>query len=570
MKRTARAGTSDNLSYDWVNRLLAKRRAQYSNVLVALTKDVKRLSQFVGQLVAVNEYNDYRIYSYEPWEGLSEYDRTEGNFRPTQVGEHASGEYAQLVQLANQAAPADNLRQVLQHMSGVLRSGKAVLLLRSMEAEARNSTLIHALRAWIHDRQIMVRGSFIVLFVGNLTAVLDELTIEGVAQVTPPLAEVEERGWQIDQVASQLEVRLSEEERSQLIQATSGLGLHQLEAVLAEAYHQSINCTFPLEIIKGLKSELIRHSQLVEVEEPDAHGFAGLGGYEAIKNFLKEQVIEVLREPAKATRWGVALPRGLVLFGPPGTGKTVFAKALAHETNLPFINFRTENLWGSLLGQSGQQFAAAIRLVEQMSPAIVFIDEIDRLGREPSGRGDGASEETQRVFNQVLEWLGNRQRKAIIVGTTNAPELLSERFTRPGRIDHLIPFLYPDEQARRQILSIHLGLTRVTTPPPLAFDENTVNTLLNNIAARTNDYSGAELEALVMQARRCGMKSGSAGLSVTHFEQALTRSQVSMDRRQEEKEHYLQLAQTYTRDHTLLDAILTESESSIIDTRVHS
>jgi SpoVK/Ycf46/Vps4 family AAA+-type ATPase len=559
----------DNLCYTWINRLLAKRRAQYSNVLVALTKDVKRLSQFVGQVLALDDYSDFRIYSYEPWEGLSEYDRAQGNFRPTQIEQRASGEYAQIVQLANQATAADNLRQVLQHMGGVLRARKAVLLLKWMETETRNSALIQALRAWAHDRQIMVRGSFVVLFAGNLTAVLDPLTIEGVAQVTPPLADASERGWQIDQVASQLEVRLSDEERSQLVQGTSGLDLHQLEAVLVEAYHQSVDRTFPLEIIKGLKSELIRQSQLVEVEEPDPHGFAGLGGYEALKSFLKEQVVKDLREPSKVALWGTKLPRGLVLFGPPGTGKTVFAKALARETDLPFINFRTENLWGSLLGQSGQQFAAAIRLVEQMSPAIVFIDEIDRLGREPSGRGDGASEESLRVFNQVLEWRADPKCRSIIVGTTNMPESLSKRFTRPQRIQHLIPFLYPDEEARRQILAIHLGLTGVTTKPPLALDDSALNEVLMKIAARTKDYSGAELEMLVMQARRCGMNSGSPSMSAEHLEQALAQSQINMSQRQEEKEHYLQLAQTYTRDCRLLEAILTESESSTIHTGVH-
>jgi transitional endoplasmic reticulum ATPase len=103
-------------------------------------------------------------------------------------------------------------------------------------------------------------------------------------------------------------------------------------------------------------------------------------------------------------------------------GRAQFVKALAKETNLPFINLRTENLFSMWLGESRRKFSEAIRLAEQMSPAIVFIDEIDRCGKRSGTSADGASQETQRVFSQVLEWLGDKRRRSIIVGTTNTPE----------------------------------------------------------------------------------------------------------------------------------------------------
>ena len=117
-------------------------------------------------------------------------------------------------------------------------------------------------------------------------------------------------------------------------------------------------------------------------------------------------MINVLRRPEKARYFGLGLPKGLLFFGPPGTGKSLFANALASEVQLPFINLVTENIYSKWLGESGQNMKNAITLAEKMSPAIVFVDEIDRFGKRAGASAGSAEEETQRVFSQFLEWLG--------------------------------------------------------------------------------------------------------------------------------------------------------------------
>ena len=204
----------------------------------------------------------------------------------------------------------------------------------------------------------------------------------------------------------------------------------------------------------------------------------------------------------------MGLPKGLLFFGPPGTGKSLFAHALASEVQLPFINLVTENIYSKWLGESGQNMKNANTLAEKMSPAIVFVDEIDRFGRRTGTAAGSAEEETQRVFSQFLEWLGKPDRTAIIVGTTNVPEHLDDAFLRAGRFDYKIPFLYPGPQARLEILLVHLGLSKGTTRRrvPLEMGDEEVREMLwRDIVPLTQNFSCAELEELVTRAKRIAL-----------------------------------------------------------------
>jgi SpoVK/Ycf46/Vps4 family AAA+-type ATPase len=147
--------------------------------------------------------------------------------------------------------------------------------------------------------------------------------------------------------------------------------------------------------MKELKSEMVKRSRVLEVRDPQ-FGFGDIGGYHAIKDFVQKYIINVLKKPDRARHFGLGLPKGLLFFGPPGTGKSLFANALAREVQLPFINLVTENIYSKWLGESGQNMKNAITLAEKMSPAIVFVDEIDRFGKRQGdvgrvgGRGDPA------------------------------------------------------------------------------------------------------------------------------------------------------------------------------------
>lgn len=290
-------------------------------------------------------------------------------------------------------------------------------------------------------------------------------------------------------------------------------------------------------MIKELKSEIIERSDLIEIEEPEREGFASVGGYDAVKKFVINTIIKAISDPERAKRFNIRIPRGIIFFGPPGTGKTLFAKALAREVNLPFVNFRIENLFSQYLGVSGHNFKNSIALIEQLSPAIVFIDEIDRFGKRRTDVSDGASEETRRVFNQVLEWLGKKDRKAIIIGTTNRHEDLDKAF-RVGRIDYWIPFLYPNREARLQILKIHL----------LGAEVELSKDVIESLADKTDGYSGAELEELVNRANRLAFIGNNDKLTSQDFVRAYESSKINAEARRTERERYIRVAEDFTND----------------------
>jgi SpoVK/Ycf46/Vps4 family AAA+-type ATPase len=240
---------------------------------------------------------------------------------------------------------------------------------------------------------------------------------------------------------------------------------------------------------------------------------------------------------------------------------------LAKEVNLPFINLKTENLYGMYLGETGKRFSEAIRLAEQHSPAIVFVDEMDKFGQRRGTAGDGAGEETRRALNQLLEWLGDQDRKSIVVGTTNRIEDLDPALKRAGRFDYKIPFLYPAEKARKRILEIHLGIGRDNQgrllkgdkTPPLGMDDVSLEKVLDEITQMTRGYSGAELEQLVIRARRNAFNDQNANnMKYDHLIKALRDYTIEESARKGESERFFKQAESNSDSQTFLEELRKE------------
>jgi len=325
------------------------------------------------------------------------------------------------------------------------------------------------------------------------------------------------------------------------------LNLHQTRRVLLKTYH--IEGQFPAETIKRLKAEYVRRSEILEIEEPDVT-FMDVGGYQAAKKLVFNELIWPLENPKRAKESALPLPRGILLFGPPGTGKTLFSRALAGQVNLPFKHLKPESIFTSYLGASGQNLSKAIRLIEEISPSLVFIDEIDRFGRRTSGAGDGASQERNDVFGQMLTWLGDERRKSIIVGTTNVPNSLDEAFLRPGRFSVYIPFLYPDAEARHQILLAHLGLVG-ERPRPL-MNEASVRKAVGQIAEETRLYTGADLELLVIRAKQQFCRSRAEAMRDVHLLEAHQDYRVATDTRKSLEAQYREMGPLFANSLELL------------------
>ena len=544
----------NGLDGKWIADLVHKRNSNYSTVLIVETEDPTRWHQVQNHFTHSKDSHDAGIYLFDMWGGLKRYDRSDETWSPVRRKTSNAG----YKQLGDTGGLLRDLPDVLRYMDEKLKSGQTVFILQWLDVPddaSRVPQLSFALRSWAFDASIIGKQSTIILVAADTTKAIDKATVEVLAWSHAPLPQSKEREHIIEYSRRNLGMD-KPDAPSELVRGTAGLNLHQLESVLLEAWHRT--GTFDLRVIKDLKAEVIKRSELVEVQEPDERGFDAVGGYEAVKEFITREIVNLLASETRASKFGVSLPRGILLFGPPGTGKTLFAKALAKETRLPFINLRTENLYSKWLGESGKRFSQAIRLCEQMSPALVFVDEIDRFGKRSGGGGDGASQESGRVFSQVLEWLGDERRRSLVVGTTNEPDHLDEAFLREGRFDYKIPILYPSLEARREILNIHFGLTGAKPEIPWEASSTEVQKLVNQIAAATEGFTGAELEQICLRARRNGLNSPGEFVTLDDVHKAVESLRIDAKKRETDRQRYLKLAAKFTNDASFLRHIGSE------------
>ncbi|MEM2941651.1 MAG: ATP-binding protein [Thermoproteota archaeon] len=542
------------LQYDpgWILNGLAKHRALYSMVLWFDSNDPERLKQLKRFFASSPEgYEYHTIYVYNPWDGLGKYDKDKNRIEPVSPGD---GQLPKKEKLKIQ-----DLAGCLQLMDEKLKNDRTILILYGLNKEqSGKDALLAALKAWAGSAELMEKLSLVILFGSVFFAILDDETRDLVATIDVPIG--------MDSEYQELVTYLSKmngiPSSNAVVKAIQGLNLHQAHTVLVESCYKTNRTTFDLEQIKRSKSELVKKAAILEIEDP-REGFEAIGGYQAVKDFVQKKIVDVLiSKSEKAQILGVSPPRGILLFGPPGTGKTLFAKALAKAVQLPFLNMKTENIYRTWLGESGQRMRNAIKIAEQMSPAIVFIDEIDRFGQRTTTT-DSAGEETRRVFSQLLEWLGDKDRKAIIVGTTNVPEQLDDAFIRTGRFDYKIPIGYPDADARLAILRIHLGLPdeagkpspqpRPPLDPPN--DEEFIKFLGEQIVPKTELYTGAELAELVNRAKRIAFELDKQAVSQDDLVQSLNSFHIDLEGRNEQKRKFEEYVKKYTDDTTFLSTL---------------
>ncbi len=258
---------------------------------------------------------------------------------------------------------------------------------------------------------------------------------------------------------------------------------------------------------------MVRPSAMREilVEVPNVK-YEDIGGLEEVKKQLREMIEWPLEHPDSFKRMGIKPPRGILMFGPPGCGKTLLAKAVANESEANFISIKGPSLFSKWVGESEKAIREIFRKARQVSPCIIFFDEIDSLTPKRSG-GEG-SRVYEQVVNQLLTELDGLEElnDVVVIGATNRPDIIDPALLRPGRFDRVIVVPQPDENSRLQILKVH------TKNMPLDKDVD-----LEDLAKRTKGYSGADLQALCREAAMFALREdiNSKKVSKKHFEEAL-------------------------------------------------
>ena len=249
--------------------------------------------------------------------------------------------------------------------------------------------------------------------------------------------------------------------------------------------------------------------------------FADVAGVDEAEDELKE-IVEFLKNPKKYTNLGGRIPKGVLLVGPPGTGKTLLARAVAGEAHVPFFSLSGSEFVEMFVGVGAARIRDLFQQAESKAPCIVFIDELDALGKTRVQSPLGSHEEREQTLNQLLaEMDGFDSRKGVIImAATNRPEVLDPALLRPGRFDRQVLVDKPDVNGREEILRIHTKNVKVASDVDLRV-----------VAARTAGFAGADLANLVNEAALLAARNNKTSVGMADFESAIDRLVAGLEKK---------------------------------------
>jgi len=284
----------------------------------------------------------------------------------------------------------------------------------------------------------------------------------------------------------EVEVSLTHEEMAALVKNLSGLTLMEAGKILTKAIVEDGALTSKdIQVVIDAKRQIVERDGLLEYY-PVETTMAGVADLKTLKEWLAKRKA-VVKSPESAEQFGLAFPKGMLLLGVPGCGKSLSAKAVASEWGLPLIKLDPSNLYNKYIGESEGNFKRAMKAAERMSPVVLWIDELEKAFASGGSEDGGVS---QRILGSFLSWMQDRRGDVFVVATANDIQRLPPEFLRKGRFDEIFFVDLPDEETRAEVFRIHLSNR--------GHDAATFD--LAALAAATEGFSGSEIEQVVVSA----------------------------------------------------------------------
>lgn len=370
-----------------------------------------------------------------------------------------------------------------------VRDRSLLLVLQDCSAFLEEPEIVSMLKLMADETRFKEHYQVVVLLVSSIV-VLPRSLEEYITLLDIPAPGYNEISKIINNYAESQKIAITPDTINQLARSLKGLSAFQIRQVLNLAYHNGGDITSRDQVlVLQEKAQIIRKSGILELMN-FKETLDDIGGLDELKEWLGVRE-KIYKDFDRALRFGVDAPKGVLIFGMPGCGKSLCAKATANKFGLPLTRLDVGRLLGKYVGESEQNMRKALAMAEAISPCVLWIDELEKaFAGVSNGSGGSGHEVTARLFGQFLTWMQEKESSVFIVATANDINVLPTEFLRKGRFDEIFFVDLPNSKERQQIIKIHLKKRGKWN-----FKIN-----LNELLLRTEGYSGADLETIVKDA----------------------------------------------------------------------
>ncbi|MEI0489290.1 AAA family ATPase [Brachyspira pulli] len=292
----------------------------------------------------------------------------------------------------------------------------------------------------------------------------------------------------LDEYIEAYSLEIEDTEKLEIISSLKGLSEFEIKQILNLAYNKGGFVSLEDQsLILREKEQTIKKSGIVEIVNYKG-GLDNIGGLDNLKDYIKVKA-KIFENLGKAIKFGVDIPKGILLVGLPGCGKSLASKSIANIFKTPLLRLDIGKLMGKYVGESEENLRKAIKIAEAVAPCVLWIDEIEKAFAGIGGTG-GASDITTRLLGYILTWLQEKDSTVYVVATSNDITKLPPEFFRKGRFDELFRIELPNEKERKEILELHLNKRNQ--------DISKLN--INGLVDKTKGYSGADIESIIQHA----------------------------------------------------------------------